>query len=347
MTADREKLGAKEPHALGAQLPGAPRLARQVQVRAERDGLAVQRDGRPRRARPRGARPAADPRAALLEPLRLRGAGLDHHLTGAPVHDDRLAVAGSGEDLPQPHHRRDAHRPGQDRPVGGPRPRVGGEPPDGLGRQPRHEARRELPSHDHGVALALEVPGTRQAEQAPQHAQLDVAHVVQPIQDHRVGGARPELRELQHPPFERPRGRDPVLPDVPLRALDHLRILQHEDLGVEDAGLDPTQARLGPPPDPLQFGARPAQGVLEAFELPVARSSPHRRARHLRDPPVDPPHPPHGDAVGGREALEVDRCPPVIHRSRASPAGPAPPRPGRHRRPPRGWSGRCPARRPA
>ena len=217
-----------------------------------------------------------------------------------PVQGDRF-LAGAGEDLPFP---------AADR--GAPPPEVFGLPPVRL---------------DDDSVVAPGAPGIGQAHKAAENPELEVRQVIEPVEDHGVRGPRPQLLELQHPPIERPSRGEPVLSDVPRRSVNDLRIIQHQDLRIEDACLDVAETGLGRGLDPLEFTACVVERTVEPLQLACARAVVHDRVRRIRNAPDDPSHAPLGDPFGSRKALPNNRARGFTHRSRPAPAAPTPRRP--------------------
>jgi len=312
-----QEFGAKEPHPLRAQSSRPGRLGREVEIDTQRHALAVQGHRLLSRARRLLVSPSPDRGAAALEASRFRGVRFDHDPSGNPVHDDRLAVPGPGADVPEPRGGGDLQRPCEDRPVRGSRSPVGGQAHHPGGVDAGHEAGREVPGHcnDSGRAI-LRRPGIGKVQQPAQHPDLEVFQIVQPVQHHGVGGARPALLQLHHAPLEGAGGGKPALRNVAPGPLDDLGVVQHQDLRVEDAGLDGTEPGLGVALDVLEIAARPREGSSETLGFTPPLPIGNRQVRRLGNFPHDAPHPPPGDSLRCGQTVEDHRSGRVIHRSR-------------------------------
>ena len=172
----------------------------------------------------------------------------------------------------------------------------------------RYQAGGQVACHGDHTAGALHVPRVGKIEKAAKNARLQILQIVQPVQNHGVGGAGPALLQFQHSPLEGSRRRQAVFADVSFSPLDDLRIVQHEDLWIEDPGLNDPKTGFGVSLQHLQAVAGPVQRRAEPFEFAAAcLLAGGRPGRNLRHAPGDAMYVSLCDALGRREARDNHR----------------------------------------
>ena len=296
-----EELGAEEADAVGAVGMGMGRLCREVQVGTKGDGLPVQRHRLLSGDDGDLLLPVLEALAPGLERGVVRRRRVQDDAADAPVQDRLLPLLGQGRHAPQPHHRRDLQGPGQDDPVGGARAQVGGDAKDPCRVQVDRKARREVPRHHHDpVLLPGQVRRVVVAQKVVKDADHHVLQVVEAVQHHGLGRPTPHGLELQHPPLEGALRLQVVLLDVAHSTRNHRRVVQDEELGIEDPGLHRTQASLRDRldlPDPF---LRPLTGLVEALHLVGHLLRGNRLVGDVGDPPLEEEDLPGGNPLRGR-----------------------------------------------
>jgi hypothetical protein len=140
-----------------------------------------------------------------------------------------------------------------------------------------------------------------------QHASLDVQQVDRPIAEVGVRERGKTVDHLQHVPPE------DVLDVAPLRAhrldraLHRQRILEDEELNVEDLGFALAEFRPRGLPQTLDLSPRALQRLAESNDLSRERLGGDHALIDGRDSLVEPAHLPHGDAGRDRDACEDAR----------------------------------------
>src|SRR5690606_20477711 len=124
-TADDEELGAEEADAHRAVRAGDVDLAREVDVGAQQDGLAVRGDGLEMREEDQLLLPLTHADVALAVNALLELRRLDDHAAGPAVQDQLLAVLDDAGDVAEADDGGQADRAGEDGRVGGPAAGVG------------------------------------------------------------------------------------------------------------------------------------------------------------------------------------------------------------------------------
>ena len=252
--------------------------------------------------------PDEDARPPLLEGLAVLRARTENEPAHPAIDDGLLAVLGQVGSPSKPHHGGDVQGAGEDRPVGRARAQVRGDAQDVLRVQVDREAWREVARHHDDTAL---LPGQVRGVMVPQETVEDPDHevlkVVEPVQDHGLGRATPHGLELEHAPLEGALCREMVLFDVADGSRHHRRVVQHEELGIEDAGLDGSKLGLGhclDLPDPL---LGPDTGLVEPVDLFGDLIRRDRLVGHHRNTPVEKEHLSGGDPLGGRRSVQNTR----------------------------------------
>jgi len=134
---------------------------------------------------------------------------------------------------------------------------VAGDPYDTLRLDLDHHRGCEIRSDENHVPVQLvEVPRVRKLHEIREDSSLQILEVVQAVEHHRVGGSAPACLQLEYPELERPSGRESILAHVALGTRHDLGVLEHEDLRVEDPGLDLTDPLGRPRPKFFETNAR-------------------------------------------------------------------------------------------
>ena len=231
-----QQLGAHEPDVIGAGVERSGGFRRRLDVGAERDGRAVERDRRrlPRRRHHANALHLGG--ASLLERAERRLVRAHHDLAEVRVHAQHVAGA---HGLDEPMHAEDERQAERARHDGGVRRRtaaLGGEADDAETVQLQRVDGREIEADDDGAGQRLVVGNGRQAEQAAQQAIGDLLDVGEALAEARVLHLREGDAELIDDHADGPLGADAAVADEPPRAVDELLALQDGAVGVDDLG---------------------------------------------------------------------------------------------------------------
>ena len=198
-------------------------------------------------------------------------------VAGLAVDDHRRAGRQTPADVVQADDRRYAERPRQDRGVIGAAAGVGGESANARPVELRDHRRRELVGDEHArrVEILQQIARTCPCSSLQVHAQPpgDVVQVALSLVQVGIVDVVEDGRQLVERALHRPLRVDPLIADDDRGAADEHRIVEHQELGVEDR----RQVRA------LELGDAPP----DLFELLVATAAAPARARtaHVpRDP---------------------------------------------------------------
>jgi len=169
------------------------------------------------------------------------------------------------------------------------------------------QAGGEVPgNHDHPLPDGRQVGRVSQPHQSVEKTDLNVLQVRDPVQDHGVVRTAPHGLELQHAEVERPGGRQAEIPDVADRALHHLVIFQHQELGLEDPCLHTPQTLLGIGLDLEDALAGPFPCFVEAGDLFFHLVGIHHPMGNHRHSPVEDVDRPAADPLGSTDGVQHD-----------------------------------------
>ncbi len=260
------------------------------EVRPDQDGRPVQRDGGlvgPGEGRRRALFCSRRPPAELGQ----HGfGGIDHHVPGRAVHRDHRAGLRLGDQPADPDDGRDPAGPQQDGAVRGRaavseyhRGRSRGVEDRGLGR-------RQVGGDQHTVDLDR---GARRPAEPAQHPVAHITHVGRPRLQVLVGKRGHVVCDGVEAVRPRP-GRARSGLDPPSRGLDQVRVVEQQQLGVEDRGLGLADLDRGPVTDHLEVVADLAERVLQPVQVlariggVLVRKADRRVAQRPRRTDADP-----------------------------------------------------------
>ena len=233
-----QELRAEQPDAVGAGVEHGGHVVEPLEIGVEPDGHAVGRHRRPARPSPSGPGRLVAPVGLTLGPgdvlsrrrqIDLAGGAVDDHGGARPDATTRFAKADD---------RRYLQRPGEDRGVMGAAAGVGGEAehprPVELCRQRGGQLVGD--EHDRAVELAQRIGGraVAGAAQVHPHAAGDVGDVAVAFAQVRILDRSEHLAQLLVGPVHRPRRVDPLGLDQFAGPAEEHRVVEDEQLGVEE-----------------------------------------------------------------------------------------------------------------
>ena len=318
---DDEELGAEQADADGTMRCRAFGFVRKVEVRTEFDVLPVLRHRFERRNHPDLVFPARNPVSPRVERGTLTDLGVENETPDSPVDDRGLAFGHDLRRAPQSYDRGDTQRASQHRPVGGAGPVVRRDPEYPLHVELHGHARSHVRGdEDDRFVERREIGRVVLAEKAVQDPDHEILQVVEPVEHHRVRGPAPHRPKLEHAQFEAALRRESVLADVADRPVDDLRILQHQQLGVEDPGLDRTEPSFRQLLRLVKALGGPRQRLPEALDLSGCVGIGDRPVRDDRNAPLQPEDPSRCHSLGRRVSVQNHRhgsLTPPLRRNRA------------------------------
>ncbi len=278
IAAGEEEFRSVQPDPLGAGVPRGRQVVGKLDVRVEPDAHAVGGGGRRTAARVVGGRGpvivGVPGRAREL--LRPR---IDDELARPAVDHDELAGLNDPARVVEADDGRDVERAGEDRGVIRAAAGVGGEAADPRPVHLRGERRGELVGDEHGrlVQLAQQI-ARRGGAVAQVHLQPadEVGDVALPLAQVGIGDLVEDGAELLEHLLDGPFRVDAIDAHDLGRARHHHRVVEHQELGIEERGeLAPPAARDARP-DVDELLARPRAALLEPAQLVL---DPRRPAR--------------------------------------------------------------------
>ena len=133
---------------------------------------------------------------------------------------------------------------------------------------------------------------------------MEILEIIEPIEHHGVGGPTPFRLDFEQAPVQRPRGGESILANVTCRAVDQLRVLQHEKLRLEDSRLDRSEALFGGILDVEEPLLRPLEDLPEMLYLALYLIGIDRPVRDLRHTPIQDMDPARTDPLGSANTVE-------------------------------------------
>jgi hypothetical protein len=231
----QQELGAIEPDAFRARVAGGGEVVRELDVGLETDANSIGRRGRPP---PLGV--DADGRLAVV---RVTGdtrqdlfGGINDHGVVVAVDDHELPRLNRLARIVQPDDRRHFERSRENRGVIRAAARIRGEAADLHPVHLRGERRRQLVGDQHGRFIELAQQIARRLESLPQvHAQPpdQVGDIAAALAQIGIGHLVKERTEFVEYLLHGPLGVHPLFADNLDRPRDHHRVVQHEELCVE------------------------------------------------------------------------------------------------------------------
>ena len=282
----QQELGSEETDAVRAPLPRAHGVVGRFDVGFQPDLHAVFGD----RRQPAVSVERLLVRRAPLLPSEdvVQGGlvGVDEHIAGRAVHREQRPGLDDRAGVVQPRDGRHVDRARQDRRVIRPAPRVGDDGGEALPVELGDHRRRQLVGHEHERALEVVEQGLEELDRiaaaAQVHAQApdDVADVAFALAQVRVFGPIEQRGDFAERAFQRRRGVELLGADDLRRAIDQHRVVEHQELRVEQVGVLGADGFRDAVPDLLELGARSLARFAEPLELP---GDLRRRARGTGD----------------------------------------------------------------